>query len=402
MSYPSRVRVTGPLAAHARGFAAELSRQGYRRKPVADQIRLLAHLSRWLLGKGLDTSHLTVSVLNEFLGARRSQGYTLWLSPKALAPLTSYLRGSGVAVCEHAPALSPIEALLSRYREYLVGTRGLTTGSARGYIDMVRPFVGRLLVDDELDWASVRAADVNGFVLAACRGRSIGSAKLVTTALRSLLIYAQLEDLTSLALRDAVPAVAGRRLAGLPRSLQPGEVRRLLAACDRRNAAGRRDFAMLTLMLRLGLRAGEVCALALDDIDWSAGELLIRGKGHRLERLPLPEDVGQALSAYLQRGRPATAQGRKVFVRVRAPHRALSSGGVSRAVVAAATRAGLGRVGAHVLRHTVATEMVRAGVPLPDIGQVLRHRRLTTTAIYAKVDRVGLRQLARRWPGGAT
>jgi site-specific recombinase XerD len=159
---------------------------------------------------------------------------------------------------------------------------------------------------------------------------------------------------------------------------------------------------MLTLMSRLGLRAGEVCALALDDIDWSAGELLIRGKGHRLERLPLPEDVGQALSAYLQRGRPATAQGRKVFVRVRAPHRALSSGGVSRAVVAAATRAGLGRVGAHVLRHTVATEMVRAGVPLPDIGQVLRHRRLTTTAIYAKVDRVGLRQLARRWPGGAT
>ena len=402
MSHPSRVRVTGPLASYAQGFAAELSRQGYRRKPVTDQIRLLAHLSRWLLGKGLDTSDLAISVFNEFLGARRSQGYTLWLSPKALAPLTSYLRGIGVTVCEHTPALSPSEALLSHYREYLVGTRGLTTGSARGYIDMVRPFVAGLLVDGELDWASVQAADVNAFVLAACRDRSIGSAKLVTTALRSLLGYAQLEDLTSVALRDGVPAVAGRRLAGLPRSLQPGEVRRLLAACDRRTAAGRRDFAMLTLMSRLGLRAGEVRVMALEDIDWPAGELLIRGKGHRLELLPLPEDVGQALSAYLQRGRPATAQGRNVFVRVRSPHQALSSGGVSRAVEAAATRAGLGRMGAHVLRHTVATEIVRAGVPLPVVGQVLRHRRLTTTAIYAKVDRDGLRQLARRWPGGAT
>ena len=402
MAHPSRVRVTGPLAPYAQGFAAELSRQGYRRKPVTDQVRLLAHLSRWLLGKGLDTSDLTMSVLNEFLGVRRSQGYTLWLSPKALAPLASYLRSIGVTIGEHEPALGPIEALLARYREYLVGTRGLTAGSALGYINLVRPFVAGRLVDDELDWASLRVADVNAFVLAACHNRSIGSAKLVTTALRSLLGYAQIEALTSVALRDAVPAVAGRRLAGLPRFLQPAEVSRLLAACDRRTVAGRRDFAMLTLMSRLGLRAGEVRALALDDIDWLASELLIRGKGHRLERLPLPEDVGQALSAYLRRGRPATAQGREVFVRVHSPHQALSSGGVSRAVEAAARRAGLGRVGAHRLRHTVATEMVRAGVPLPDVSQVLRHRRLTTTAIYAKVDRDGLRQLARRWPGAAS
>jgi integrase len=394
--------VTGPLAPYAQGFAAELSRQGYRCKPVNDQVRLLSHLSRWLLGEGLDTTNLTISVFNEFLGARRSQGYTLWLSPKALAPLTSYLRSIGVTIVEPEPALGPIEALLLRYREYLVGTRGLTTGSALGYINLVRPFVAGRLVDGELDWASMQAANVNAFVLAACRDRSIGSAKLVTTALRSLLGYAQIEALTSVGLRDAVPAVAGRRLAGLPRSLQPGEVSRLLAACDRRTVAGRRDFAMLTLMARLGLRAGEVRALALGDIDWPAGELLIRGKGNRLERLPLPEDVGQALSAYLQRGRPATAQGRKVFVRVRSPHQALSSCGVSRAVEAAATRAGLGRVSAHQLRHTAATAMVRAGVPLPDVGQVLRHRRLTTTAIYAKVDRQGLRQLARRWPGGAT
>ena len=164
---------------------------------------------------------------------------------------------------------------------------------------------------------------------------------------------------------------------------------------------GRRDCAMLMLLARLGMRAGEVRRLALEDIDWRAGELLVRGKGNRFERLPLPDDVGQALSAYLRRGRPVTAQGRTVFVRVRAPLHPLSSAGVSQAVAAAAARAGLGRVSAHRLRHTVATEMVRAGVPLPDVGQVLRHRRLMTTAIYAKVDRERLRLLAHPWPGGA-
>jgi site-specific recombinase XerD len=254
---------------------------------------------------------------------------------------------------------------------------------------------------DELDWSSLQAADIRGFVFTASRGRNVGSAKLVTTALRSLLGYAHVEGLTAAPLRDVVPAVAGWRLAGLPRSLQPGEVRRLLAACDRRTVAGRRDSAMLMLLARLGMRAGEVRSLTLEDIDWRAGELVVKGKGRRLERLPLPEDVGQALSAYLRRGRPATAQGRTVFVRVRAPHRPLSSSGVTQAVAAAAARAGLERVSAHRLRHTVATEMVRAGVALPDVGQVLRHRRLATTAIYAKVDRERLRLLARPWPGGA-
>jgi integrase len=417
--------VTGPLASFAPGFARELSQQGYRRKPATDQVRLLAHLSRWLAGKGLDTSDLSSSVLEEFLGERHLQGYTLWLSPKALVPLIDYLRGIGVRIREPKSEPDPVELLLARYREYLLGTRGLAPTSARGYIDMVRAFVASRLVDDELDWASLRPAEVRAFVLSTCRGRSVGSAKLVTTALRSLLGYAHMEGLTPAPLRDVVPAVAeladvaghpalrpaplrdvvpavaGWRLAGLPRSLQPGEARRLLAACDRRTVAGRRDFAILMLLARLGMRAGEVRGLTLDDIDWRAGELVVKGKGRRLERLPLPEDVGQALNAYLRRVRPATAQGRTVFVRVRAPHRPLSSSGVTQAVVAAAARAGLERVSAHRLRHTVATEMVRAGVTLPDVGQVLRHRRLATTAIYAKVDRERLRLLARPWPGGA-
>jgi len=402
MPRPSRVRVTGPLESFAQGFTAELLRQGYRPKAATDQVRLLAHLSRWLGSKGLSAADLTTSVLNEFLGALRSQGYVLWLSPKALAPLLDYLRGTGVTVSEPKPASGATEALLTRYREYLLGTRGLTATSARGYVDLVRTFVASRLVDGELDWAGLRPTDITGFVLNACQGRAIGSAKLVTTALRSLLGYAHIEGLISAPLCDVVPTVAVWRLAGLPRSLQPGEVRRLLAACDRRTCAGQRDFAMLMLLARLGMRAGEVRSLALEDIDWRAGELLVRGKGNRLERLPLPADVGQALSAYLQRGRPATAQGRTVFVRVRAPHRPLSSAGVTRAVAAAAARAGGRQVSAHRLRHTLATELVRAGVALPAVAQVLRHRRLMTTAIYAKVDRERLRLLARPWPGGTT
>lgn len=214
MAHPSHVRVTGPLALFAPGFAEELSRQGYRSKPVVDQLRLLAHLSRWLCSKGLDAADLEASVLNEFLSARRSQGYAMWLSPKAMAPLTGYLRGIGVMVCEPTSVSNPTVALLTRYSEYLLGTRGLTTASARGYVDMVRPFVSGRLVNDELDWAGLRAPDVHNFVLTASRGRSIGSAKLMTTALRSLLGYAHIEGLISAPLQEVVPAVAGWRLAG--------------------------------------------------------------------------------------------------------------------------------------------------------------------------------------------
>lgn len=189
-------------------------------------------------------------------------------------------------------------------------------------------------------------------------------------------------------------------MAGLPKALELDQVRRLLSSCDRDTANGRRDFAILTMLVRLGLRAGEVAGLGLDDIDWRAGETVIRGKGRRTEQVPLPADVGEAVAAYLRNGRPPTAEGRSVFVRFKAPHRALSAGGVSQVVAAAGLRAGLGRIHAHRLRHTAATEMLRAGAPLSEIGQLLRHRRLLTTAIYAKVDREALRTIARPWPGG--
>jgi site-specific recombinase XerD len=175
----------------------------------------------------------------------------------------------------------------------------------------------------------------------------------------------------------------------------------MLTACDRDTVAGRRDYAMLMLLARLGLRGCEVAALELDDIDWRRGELVIRGKGDRQERLPLPADVGEAVSAYLLQGRPRV-ESRRVFVSVRAPFGDLTSAGVRGVVGSACDRAGMARFAAHRLRHTVATEMLRAGAGLPDVGQILRHRSLSTTAIYAKVDRAALRELAEPWPRGST
>ena len=252
-----------------------------------------------------------------------------------------------------------------------------------------------------IDLFGLAPRDVTDFVLVECRNRPRGTAKLMVTALRSLLSFLHIEGELAQPLATAVPSVASWRVAGLPRSLEPSQVRKLLASCDRRRATGRRDFAILMLLVRLGLRAGEVAGMELNDIDWRCGEVVVRGKGDRHERLPLPSDVGEAIVGYLRRGRPPTAQGRTLFIRRQAPHQRLTSTAVTNIVSEAGKRAGLGSLHAHRLRHTAATQMLRAGAPLEEIGQVLRHRSLLSTAIYAKVDRKSLQTLARPWPGGA-
>jgi integrase/recombinase XerD len=366
------------------------------------QLHLVAHLSRWLAGEELDAAALTQPVVEAFLAARRAAGYTRFRSVDALVPLLSYLRGLGAA--PRAPvvvAVGPVEVLLERYRRYLLVERGLAGETIRGYVKMVRPFLAGRVGCGGLDLEHLSAGDVSAFLVGVSREGRGSSVKLIVTALRSLLGFLHVEGVLEESLSGSVPSVACWRLAGLPSALEADEVRRLLAGCDRRTANGRRDFAIVTLLVRLGLRSSEVAALELDDVDWWAGEILVRGKGDRRERLPLVMDAGQAIAAYLRRGRPSSAHGRCVFVRVRAPHRALTPLGVSQVVSGAARRAGLGPIHAHRLRHTAASEMLRAGAPLPEIGQVLRHRRLASTAIYAKVDRQALRSLAREWPGGA-
>ena len=392
-------RVVGPLESYALGFAAGLSRQGYTVSGATQHLCFIGHLSRWMLAGERDVSALTPEVVDEYLAARRSAGYVNYRSVKAMRPLLDYLEPLGVLPQLAPVALGPVDALLERYRGYLIVERGLSAATACDYLCSVRPFVAGRASQDGLDLAGVTASDVSRFVLDACQHRATGSAKLIVTALRSLLNFLHLSDEMAESLTSAVPSVAGWTLSGLPKGLRPDELRALLASCDRRRATGRRDYAIMLMLSRLGLRAGEVAALGLDDIDWHAGQFAVRGKGNRVERLPLPADVGAAIAGYLRRGRPVTAQGRSVFVRVKAPHRALTTGGVTKVVFAGGRRAGLGKIHAHRLRHTAATQMLRAGTPLADVGQVLRHRSAMSTAIYAKVDREALRTLARAWPG---
>jgi integrase/recombinase XerD len=403
MTDPSHVGVSGPLEPFAAGFLRSLRRQGYTPNSAILQMHLMAHVSRWLTGEGLEVREVRATDVERFLRARRSAGYTHYLSAKAMQPMLSYLRDEGVSLTP-APTVAdgPVDGAVERYRQYLVQERGLGSASARVYVNAVRPFIrGRISPDGlALDWHSLDAAAVTAFVVARTPNQSRSGAKLTVSALRSLLGFLHVEGTIARALTSAVPSVAGWRLAGLPKALEAAEIQVLFASCDRRTRTGRRDFAVLTTLVRLGLRAGELAALRLDDIDWRAGTIVIRGKGHQIDQLPWPVDVGEAVVAYLRRGRPTTAEDRTLFVRVKAPHRALSTGGVSQIIVAAARRAGLRRVHAHRLRHTAATQLLRAGAGLPEIGQLLRHRRLETTAIYAKVDRVALRAIARPWPGG--
>jgi len=394
----SRIRVTGPLESYVSGFVAALVERGYTPVSAAHQLRLMAHVSRWLASEGWGPDDLSPARVEEFVAARRAAGYVNYLTPRALVALLEYLRDVGVVPPAGDPVLSEVEQLLGRYRAWLRSERGLAAVTARNYADMVRPFVAsRLNAAGELDLRSLAAGDVLAFVLVQCPHRRPGSAKLLVTALRSLLGYLHVEGVIARPLAPVVPSVAGWRLAGLPRGLEAEQVTALLASCDL-GTVGVRDFAILKLLVRLGMRRGEVAALTLDDVDWRSGEILVRGKGSRRERLPLPVDVGSALADHLRRARPSSAEGRAVFVRVKAPHRALTPAGVSQVVIAAGDRAGIGRVNAHRLRHTTATELLRSGAPLVEIGQLLRHRSQQTTAIYAKVDRERLRALARPWP----
>jgi integrase/recombinase XerD len=401
MGDPSRVRVTGPLAVFAEGFARELARLGYKPNAAADQLRLMAHLSRWMDAEQREVAGLTPPVAEAFLAARRAAGYVMWLSPRALVPLLGYLRRLGAVPAPALVPATPAEALLDRYQRYLVTERGLASSTARDYAGLVRPFLVQREAAGGLNLGQLTAAEVTAFVLDRCPRMGCGSAKLMVTALRSLLGFLHVSGMIAGPLGEGVPAVARWRLAGLPKALEPGQVAGLLASCNQHTAAGRRDFAMLTLLARLGLRAGEVAALSLDDIGWRAGEITVRGKGSRAERLPLPADAGEAIAVYLRDGRPEPFEGtRQVFLRARAPHHGLTSAGVTAAVCSAGHRAGIGQVFAHRLRHSAATGMLAAGAPLAEIGQVLRHRRLASTAIYAKADIHALRALARPWAAG--
>lgn len=388
----STVRVTGPLAPFAEGLRRALVGAGYTPLSAANLLRLTAHLSRWMKASRVPAV-LTSTLTEQFLHHRRRCGYTGFRSTKSLRRILSYL--ASIRAIEWQPDADRRLAcpLLQRYVQYLTTERRLTASTVRQYATTAARFL-----DAQADVRRLTAAHVTDFVLRESRRYSIGTTKLTVSALRAFLRYLHVAGEIDADRTGAVPPVAGWRLAGLPPEVPATDVAPLLAGCNRRTAVGRRDYAVILLLARLGLRAVEAATLTLDDLRWADGEIVIRGKGSE-SRLPLPQDVGQALVAYVRvRGRGPT---RGLFLRVRAPQGGLSVAGIQAIVAAACRRARVAPIGPHRLRHAVATTMLCQGASLTQIAQVLRHRSVDTTAIYAKVDTPRLRPLARPWPAGA-
>ncbi len=292
---------------------------------------------------------------------------------------------------------SPVDVLLDGFVAYLRGQRGLSAATIAVYVPDMRRF---LVKRGPRGIRGLSAAEVSKAMLGeVAAGWSPASTRRYGCALRAFLRYCHFAGLIETDLSAAVLPVSGRRRSLLPQGVSEAQARALLRACDRRRATGRRDYAVIVLMLRLGLRAGEVAALRLNDLDWRAGLVTVHGKRGHVDQLPVPADVGEAIAGYLRRGRPRTAA-RQVFVGVIQPRVGLGRGGVSHIVRRACIRAGLAPFGAHRLRHTAACDMLAAGGSLVEIGQVLRHHSGGATASYARVDVERLRTIARAWPTG--
>jgi integrase/recombinase XerD len=392
--------MTEPLAPFARAFELELSARGYTPRSAVYELRQVARLSRWLAARGLTVAALSGERIEEFLAYQRAVGrHPTSLSRPGLVCLLEVLRELGVVQAEKpVPAASPEALLLETFERYLVAERGLTAGTVHGYVSHARRFLSGLSSTGEL--GSVTAAEVTSAVLRESAAVSVAATQNFVAGLKAFLRFCFVEGRVTVDLSQAALPVTGRRRWSLPRGISAADAKALLGSCDRRTAIGRRDYALVVTLLRLGLRRSEVAGLRLEDIDWRAGEVVVRGKGAREDRLPLPADVGEAIAAYLQRGRPHGDR-REVFLRARAPYGPIASGTVASTVRRACRRAGIAEVGSHRLRHTVACEMVAAGVPLVEIAQVLRHHSLQTTAVYARVDLDRLRELAAPWVEGA-
>jgi integrase/recombinase XerD len=394
----------GPLASHIGPFARSLSKQGYSLYSIHQQVRLAACFSRWLKQQGVGLHSITSDHPPRYLRyrarhARPSQG-----DVAALRHLLEFLRSEGVIPAEKISAspLSPAERCTQGYEHHLREARGLANATITNYVPFVRSFLEDRFGNGPVKLSRLCASDVVRFVQRQAPRLHQKRAKLLTTALRSFLQYARYLGKTKLDLAAAVPVVANWSMSSIPRAISADQVRQLLASIDRRTAIGCRDYAILLLLARLGLRSGEVTFLELDDIDWKLGKLSVRGKSGQRSDLPLSTEVGKAIAAYLRHGRPQSTS-RRVFLRAKAPMRGfLGQSGVGSIVRHRLLRAGLDAptFGAHQFRHGLATELLRQGASLSEIGELLGHRSPETTKIYIKVDLEALRTLALPWPGG--
>jgi site-specific recombinase XerD len=393
----------GPLAAHIDGFADHLWSQGYATPTARLKIGLAADFSRWLARRHLGIENVGEEQVDVFFETRIHKVLLRRGDGRTLSQLLDYLRRVG-AIPTPIAALSnnPTDRITRDYAHFLIDQRGLSQATIANYVPIARRFLETRFSGGKLSLNRLRVTDVTDFIVRGSLSGSPRRAQLNASALRSFLGFLTQTGKVTANLAASIPTVANWRLAELPQYLEPAQVEKLVRSCNQKTRPGRRDYAVLLLLARLGLRAGEVVHLTLENINWEAGEILIRGKSAREDRLPLPPDVGRALAAYLKWDRPVCSC-RRVFIRMKAPRQGFSSSvAVCDILRRALTRADLHpqQKGAHLLRRSLATKMLRRGASMAQIGEVLRHQLAQTTEIYAKVDLVALRALAQPWPGG--
>ena len=391
----------GPLASPLKAYAQRLRENGYAAHSGFVQLRLLGCFNRWLDRRGLASGDVGPATIEQYLRGRAQSGKLRKGDSAALFRLLAILRPDSTGVA--APPPTAIEIALGQFQQYLRQERGLSDATVINYTPVARSFLSERFPKGAVHCQQITAADITAFVQRQATLVKSKRVSLVVTALRSFLRYLFYRGIVAVDLATCVPTIATWSLSKVPRFLAREQIQKILGSCDKQTAIGKRDYALLLLLARLGLRAGEVVALTLEDFDWEAGLVMVRGKGKRVAQMPLPSDVGAAIADYLWTGRPPCSS-RRVFIRGKAPLTGFTN---SVAICSLVDRA-LERAeveseyrGSHVFRHSLATGMLNHGASLDEIGDLLRHRRPDTTRIYAKVDLVSLRSIALPWPGGS-
>lgn len=393
----------GPHGSYVELYASQLIKIGLSRQSTWRSLNLLGDLISWLTRIGSMPTELEERVVEQYF-RRRSRKQSIQPGDRAaLRRFLSVLREAGMIAPAIRPPLTPHEQIFEAFSQYLREERGLAPKSIVHHLPFIRLFLREVCPGGASDLCRISQADVTRYIERHARDQSAASGKSMCWALRSFLRYLHHKGLNPLPLVGSVPSIRRWKLASLPTYLTAAQVQTVLDGCDRAIALGRRDYAILMMLAKLGLRASEVAALSLDDIDWRSGEMLICAKGRQRARMPIPPDVGAAVVAYLRDGRPRSSC-RQLFLRTPAPHVGFASGcAVTMIAKAALDRAGIygyAHQGAHLFRHSLATELLRSGATLSQIGQLLRHESHDTTRIYAKVDIEALRPLSLPWPGG--
>jgi integrase/recombinase XerD len=392
----------GPLVSYLRPFGHSLIEQGYFGNYLRRHVKLAMYFSQWLKRRGVGLRGITSEHVSGYLKWRDRQRLTLPDQSAAIGHLIMFLRSIRAipAGTISEPPLTPVERAIRAYEQYSIQKRGLASVTVANYARFIRDFLKDRFSDGAVKLSCLSAADVNGFVQRRAPSLRRRQAKSMTIALRSFLRYARWRGAIKLDLAAAVPTVPNWSMSSVPRAIAPDKTTKLLRSIDRQTQQGCRDYAVLLLLARLGLRAGEVASLELDDIDWSAGRLSARVKGSRRSEMPMSVEVGKAIAVYLRQGRPKSSS-RRVFLRLKAPHQGFrGQSAVGSIVRHALLRAGIDSPtrGAHQFRFGLASQMLRQGASLAEIGALLGHQHPDTTRIYTKIDLKALHTLALPWP----